>query len=451
MSEHSQILLVDDDEKLRRVLSMRLESLGYRVDAVASGEQALDALSTLEPALVLTDLRMPGLDGIELLERIQVLRPGLPVILITAHGDIPDAVRATQAGAVDFLSKPVEPEKLEAALDRHARPVSAATSEAWAEHIVTRSRNMLDLLDKVKRVARTSSSVLISGPSGAGKELLARALHKASPRQRGEFMALNCGAVPAELLESELFGHKKGAFTGASSDHEGLFRAADGGTVFLDEIGDMPHDLQVKLLRVLQEREVRPVGETRSVPVDVRVLSATHRDLQTLVEDGEFREDLFYRLNVVQLSVPPLDERREDIPLLLAHQLNQLVRKGSPRRVFAPDAVELLVSVPWPGNVRQLFNVVEQCVALSPGRVISLAQVQDALGRKAEVKAVPSFDDARAEFTRKYLTELLELSGGNVSQAARLAERNRTDFYKLLKKHGIEPGAFKREAAEDQA
>ncbi|ORE86096.1 response regulator GlrR [Oceanococcus atlanticus] len=451
MNQANRILLVDDDEKLRRVLSMRLESLGYAVDAVASGEQALDALNNLEPALVLTDLRMPGLDGIELLERIQVLRPGLPVILITAHGDIPDAVRATQAGAVDFLSKPVDPQQLEESLARHARQTTTATNEAWAEHIVTRSRNMLELLDKVKRVARTSSSVLITGPSGAGKELLARALHKASPRQRKEFMALNCGAVPAELLESELFGHKKGAFTGASTDHEGLFRAADGGTVFLDEIGDMPHDLQVKLLRVLQEREVRPVGETRSVRVDVRVLSATHRDLQSLVDEGDFREDLFYRLNVVQLAVPPLDERREDIPLLLAHQLNLLVRKGSPRRVFAPDAVELLVSVPWPGNVRQLFNVVEQCVALSPGRVISLAQVQDALGRKAEVKAVPSFDDARAEFTRKYLSDLLELSEGNVSQAARLAERNRTDFYKLLKKHGIDPGAFKREAAEDRA
>lgn len=451
MTDANRILLVDDDEKLRRVLSVRLESLGYGVDAVASGEEALQALSNMEPALVLTDLKMPGLDGIELLERIQVLRPGLPVILITAHGDIPEAVRATQAGAVDFLSKPVEPEKLQDALARHARVTPATNSEAWSEHIVTRSRNMLDLLDKVKRVARTSSSVLITGPSGAGKELLARALHKASPRQRGEFMALNCGAVPAELLESELFGHKKGAFTGASSDHEGLFRAADGGTVFLDEIGDMPADLQVKLLRVLQEREVRPVGETRSVHVDVRVLSATHRDLQTLVDDGGFREDLFYRLNVVQLAVPALDERREDIPLLLAHQLNQLVRKGAPRRVFSPDAVELLVSVPWPGNVRQLFNVVEQCVALSPGRVISLAQVQDALGRKAEVKAVASFDDARAEFTRKYLTELLELSGGNVSQAARLAERNRTDFYKLLKKHGIEPAAFKRETSEDQA
>ena len=445
MTQSVRILLVDDDEKLRRVLSMRLESLGYAVTSVASGEEALETLDQVEPALVLTDLRMPGLDGIDLLERIQVLRPGLPVILITAHGDIPDAVRATQAGAVDFLSKPVDPEQLEETLERHARAASTVNTQDWSAHIVTRSRNMLDLLDKVQRVAKTPSSVLISGPSGAGKELLARALHKASPRRRSEFMALNCGAVPAELLESELFGHKKGAFTGASSDHEGLFRAAHGGTVFLDEIGDMPHDLQVKLLRVLQEREVRPVGETRSVAVDVRVLSATHRDLQALVDGGDFREDLFYRLNVVQLSVPSLDERREDIPLLLAHQLNQLARNGAPRRVFSPDAVELLVSVPWPGNVRQLFNVVEQCVALAPGRVISLAQVQDALGQKAEVKAVPSFDDARAEFTRKYLIDLLELSDGNVSQAARLAERNRTDFYKLLKKHGVDPASFKRE------
>lgn len=438
----AHVLIVDDDAKLRRVLSMRLEALDYIADTADSAEQALQLLGQQKFSLVLTDLRMPGLDGIELLERIQVLQPGLPVIVMTAHGDIPDAVRATQAGAVDFLSKPLEAEKLEASLSRYVQ--TAESSEAqWAENVVTRSRLMLDILDKLKRVAKTESSVLINGPSGAGKEVLARALHQASHRGKGEFMAINCGAVPAELLESELFGHKKGAFTGASSDHLGLFRAAEGGTVFLDEIGDMPADLQVKLLRVLQEREVRPVGETRSVPIDVRVVSATHRNLQELVASGGFREDLFYRLNVVALSVPPLGQRREDIPLLLAHQLNALVRRGLPRRVFSPDAVEALVAMPWPGNVRQLFNLVEQCVALSPGRVISLAQVQDALGQTEELKAVPSFDDARAEFTRRYLVELLELSQGNVSQAARLAERNRTDFYKLLKKHAIDPAPFK--------
>ena len=444
------ILLVDDDEKLRRVLSVRLQSFGYEVAVAESAEDALSQLQSLEPGLVLTDLRMPGMDGIALLERIQVLRPGLPVIVITAYGDIPDAVRATQTGAVDFLSKPVEPEKLKASLAAHVRTGISSAADGWSANIVTRSSNMLELLEKVKRVAPSQANVLITGPSGAGKELLARALHEAGARRKGEFMALNCGAVPAELLESELFGHKKGAFTGASSDHLGLFRAADGGTVFLDEIGDMPADLQVKLLRVLQEREVRPVGETRSIKVDVRVLSATHRDLQQLVEQGGFREDLFYRLNVVQLALPALDQRREDIPLLVAHQLNQLVRKGSPRRVFAPEAVETLLAAPWPGNVRQLFNVVEQCVALAPGRVISLAQVQDSLGQKSEVKALSSFDDARAEFTRKYLVELLEISQGNVSQAARLAERNRTDFYKLLKKHSIDPTQFKSADSDDE-
>ena len=444
MSAPLRILLVDDDAKLRRLLSLRLEALGYAVDTAESAEQALRMLEDVRPALVLSDLRMPGMDGMALLERLQALQPGLPVIMLTAHGEIPDAVRATQSGAVDFLTKPVDPQALKASLDRHARPAVLGADDDWARSIVTRSPLMKELLDKLGRVARNPVSVLLLGPSGVGKELLARAIHAASPRRRGPFVALNCGAVPADLLESELFGHRKGAFTGASQDHPGLFRAADGGSVFLDEIGDMPAELQVKLLRVLQEREVRPVGSVRSEPVDVRVLSATHRDLAARVASGEFREDLYYRLNVVQLRIPPLDERREDIPLLVAHHLQQLAAAGAARRVYAPDAMECLVAARWPGNVRQLFNVVEQNVALTPGRVISLGQVQDALGMGPVDKAVPSFDAARAEFTRSYLRSLLEISGGNVSQAARLAERNRTDFYKLLKKHGIEAGSHKK-------
>jgi two-component system response regulator GlrR len=294
-------------------------------------------------------------------------------------------------------------------------------------------------------VARTDSAVLICGASGTGKELLARAIHGGSPRASQPFVAINCAAVPAELLESELFGHRRGAFTGAHADHPGLFRAANGGTVFLDEIGDMPAELQVKLLRVLQEREVRPVGETRTVPVDVRVLSATHRDLPARIAEGSFREDLYYRLNVVGLQLPTLDERREDIPLLVASRLAQLAAAGAPRRLFSAEAMEVLVSAAWPGNIRQLFNVIEQNVALAPARIIGVAQLHRSLGEQPS--ALPSLDQARNEFTRNYLRQLLELANGNISRAARLAGRNRTDFYKLMGRHGIDPAEFKSERA----
>ena len=444
-----RLLLVDDDEKLRRIITLRLEAEGFAVTEAESGEDALSKLKAARPHFVLADLRMPGINGIELLRQIQQRRPGLPVVILTAHGDIPDAVEATQAGAVDFLTKPVDKERLLECIAHHL-PANAGDERelgSWAADIVTRSAEMLQVLDDAQRVAKTESSVLISGPSGAGKEVLARAIHRASSRRDAPFVAINCGAVPAELLESELFGHKRGAFTGASADHPGLFRAADGGTVFLDEIGDMPSELQVKLLRVLQEREVRPVGETRSVKVNVRVLSATHRNLEAQVSAQKFREDLYYRLNVVALQLPPLKTRREDIPLLVNHRLQQLSEGGAPRRVYSPEAMEMLVGAAWPGNIRQLFNVVEQNVALSPGRVIGAAMVRRAIGED-QTAAMPSFDEARAEFTRSYLRQLLELAEGNVSRAARLAERNRTDFYKLLNRHDVDPAEFKQAGAD---
>lgn len=440
-----RILLIDDDEKLRRVLTLRLEAEGYAVTAVASGEEALIRLNEVRPQFALTDLRMPGMDGFEVLSRIQQSSPGLPVAVLTAHGDIPDAVRATHAGAVDFLTKPIEREQLLDCIRRHLRPASGGPPQAreWASGVVTRSPLMQAVLEDARRVARTDSPVLITGASGSGKEVLARAIHRGSRRAERPFVAINCAAVPKELLESELFGHKRGSFTGAHVDHAGLFRAASGGTVFLDEIGDMPVELQAKLLRVLQEKEVRPVGATETMSVDVRVLSATHSDLEARVKSGEFREDLYYRLNVVGLRLPPLDDRREDIPLLVAHRLAQLSDDGAPRRVYSPEALEALVAAAWPGNVRQLFNVVEQNVALSPGRVIGPAQVRKALGEQGN--ALPSFDQARAEFTRNYLRQLLELADGNISRAARLAGRNRTDFYKLLSRSGIDPAEFKEQ------
>jgi two-component system response regulator GlrR len=301
---------------------------------------------------------------------------------------------------------------------------------------------MEDLLRQAKLVADSDASVLIFGESGTGKELLARAIHQASRRSERAFVAVNCGAIPGGLLESELFGHARGAFTGAVQAHKGLFQAADGGTLFLDEIGDMPLPLQVKLLRVLQEGEVRPVGSTQAIPVDVRVISATHRDLDAQREQGLFREDLYYRLNVVSLALPSLAERREDIPLLAAHILGKLAeRYRKPSSTLAPDAMALLVAAPWPGNVRQLLNLLEQCVALATTPVIPATLVQAAL--KEDAAALIPFEEARKTFERDYLVRLLKITGGNVTQAAQLAKRNRTEFYKLLQRHRLEPGMFK--------
>jgi two-component system response regulator GlrR len=301
---------------------------------------------------------------------------------------------------------------------------------------------MEDLLRQAKRVADSDASVLIFGESGTGKELLARAIHRASPRRERAFVAVNCGAIPEPLLESELFGHTRGAFTGAVQAHKGLFQTADGGTVLLDEIGDMPLALQVKLLRVLQEGEVRPVGANEPIAVDVRVISATHRDLDAQKDTGQFREDLYYRLNVVSLKLPSLAERREDIPLLAAHFLRRLAdRYKRPVPSLAPEAMALLVAAPWPGNIRQLLNLLEQAVALVPTTVIPASLVQNAL--REDASALVPFEEARKEFERDYLVRLLKITGGNVSQAAALAKRNRTEFYKLLQRHHLEPSMFK--------
>lgn len=437
-----RVLLVDDDDSLRRLLAMRLESAGFACDTVASGKEAEKAVAMAEPGVVVTDLRMDGMDGLELLTRLRRTNPSLPVIMITAHGSIPDAVEATQHGAVDFLPKPLDHdqliERIRQALDDAGRLPGTQRGQTYG--IVTQNADMLRLLEDTARIAKTEASVLIRGASGTGKELLARAVHQASHRARKPFVAINCGAIPGELLESELFGHKKGAFTGAARDHTGLFASADGGTVFLDEIGDMPLELQVKLLRVLQEREIRPVGASESIPVDVRVVSATHQDLDAAIADGRFREDLLYRLNVVALELPSLNERVEDIPLLADHFLASH-SKHSRARVFAPDAMEVLASADWPGNVRQLANVVERCAALAPGRVVDLGLVQRALGKQSE--GLVPLAEARDDFVRRYLIKLLKIAQGNVSQAARMAQRNRTEFYKLLSKHDLDPQDFK--------
>ncbi len=438
-----KILLVDDDPGLLRLLSIRLRAESYEVEAVDNAHKALATLNRFTPDLVVTDLRMDDMDGIGLLKELQTRSPALRVVIITAHGTIPDAVVATQGGAFGFLTKPIDKDELMSTVERALKVSgSHAVNEDWAGDIVTRNPVMKEILNQAKMVAATDARVLINGESGTGKELMAKAIHQASPRSNQPFVTINCSAMAENLLESELFGHEKGAFAGATRNHTGLFQAAEGGTLLLDEIGDMPMRLQVKLLRVLQENKVRPVGSTEAREVDVRVISTTHCDLQKLMVHGRFREDLYYRLNVVNIRIPTLHQRREDIPLLVAHFLHLMSTEAEQeRKVYAPEAVEMLVTAEWPGNIRQLYNVVHQNVALSRSPVMSAELVQQSLGEHAG--KLLSFSDARDEFTRNYLSQILQITIGNVSQAARLAKRNRTDFYKLLARHDLNPEQFK--------
>ena len=426
------LLLVDDDPDLLHLLSLRLRAAGYRVTTAASAEAALAQMAIERPQLVLSDVQLPGQDGLRLFDEIHARHPTLPVILLTAHGTIPDAVEATARGVFSYLTKPFDGkallDKIAEALALYAPTDTDERAEGdWRGPIVSRSNCMADLLQEARMVARSDASVLIRGESGTGKELLAQAIHRASPRADHPFVAVNCSAIPEALLESELFGHVKGAFTGAVARHEGLFRSAAGGTLFLDEIGDMPIALQAKLLRTLQERTVRPVGSSQSLPVDVRILSSTHQNLEMAIAEEQFREDLYYRLNVVELTLPPLRDRREDIPLLANHFLARLAQKYHKHlNGFAPEALKALTLYSWPGNVRQLYNVVEQVCALATGLLVPPSLVQRAL-RVPSVEIL-SLAAARERFERDYLIGLLKVTGGNVADAARLAERNRTEF-----------------------
>ncbi len=449
MATKRKVLLVDDDEGLLKLLSIRLKAADFDVNAVQSGEQALGRLAGYQPHLVITDLRMDGMDGLTLFDLIHERHPTLPVIILTAHGTIPDAVQATRKGVFGYLTKPFDSKELLEIVGDALRLGGKAeyttideTSQTWRQEIISCSAMMEQLLSEAKRVAASEVSILIQSQSGTGKELLAKAIHKASMRKNKPFVPVNCAAIPEPLLESELFGHHKGSFTGATRDHKGLFQAAHGGTLFLDEVGDMPLGFQAKLLRAVQEREVRPVGSTQSYPADVRIICATNSNLEDAVSAGKFREDLYYRLNVVMLELPVLAERREDIPLLANHFLVNLRERGYKNvKRFSPEAMELLVGAPWPGNVRQLLNVIEQSVVLSTTPIISASLVQRALrGKTGEI--IP-LAEAQGRFERDYLVRVLQITQGNVSQAARMAQRNRTEFYKLLHRHHLEPALFR--------
>lgn len=440
------ILAVDDDPDLLRLLTLRLQSVGYRVVTADSGKEAMARLALARPSAVITDLRMEGMEGMTLFQRIHSVDPVLPVIVLTAHGSIPDAVQATQLGVFGYLTKPFDARELLQLLARAvALPAPTApveTAAAWRVGIVSANPRMEALLSEARLAASSEAAILIRGESGTGKEILARAIHRASPRREQPFVAINCAAIPEALLESELFGHVKGAFTGAQGPHKGLFQTAEGGTLFLDEIGDLPLSLQVKLLRVLQDLEVRPVGASQSIPVNVRILSATHQDLEAAIAAGSFREDLYYRLNVINLTLPPLRDRREDIPLLV-QQFLETCGERQHRRVtgFTPEALEMLSAYHWPGNVRQLRNVVEQCCALSATPLAPASQVIRALG--SQPVASLTYAEAKDRFELEYLTGLMQRTRGHVTAAARLAGRNRTEFYRLLDKHGLSPAMFK--------
>jgi len=442
------ILLVDDDPAILEVLAMRLATEGYTVATASSAEEALDLVAATPPDAVVSDLRMGEMSGLDLLEAIHRQWPAVPVIILTAHGDIASAVQAIRYGAFDFLEKPYDGMKLvgrvRAALrGRSAAPPAAPTPESAP--VVAVSPAMRELWKRVNRLARVDSTVLITGDTGTGKEVVARALHDLSGRRRGPFRAINCGAIPSDLLESELFGHERGAFTGAHAAHRGLFRSAHGGTLLLDEIGDAPLETQVKLLRVLQEREVVPVGGVEPVAVDVRVIAATHQDLRRKVAEGDFREDLYYRIDVLPLHLLPLRDRREDIVPLVRHFLTELAG-GRPLEV-SDAAIKRLERHPWPGNVRELRNRVEVAVALTDGERLEAEDfpldASPLLERPAtgDIPLVP-MRDARAHFDHDYLVRVLRASGGNVTRAAAMAGKHRTDFYALMKRHSLKRSDF---------
>jgi len=442
ISTPEPILIVDDDTSLLKLLSIRLGSEGYDVTTATNVDTAIHLIADHKFSVVLSDLRMPGKDGLYLLDYVSENQPSLPVILITAHGSINEAVVATEKGALGFITKPIDHTKLKDALSNAIAQSTTHIATGWHKEIIFRSSVMQKLIDQAGLIARRDVSTLVTGASGTGKEVLAKAIHKASNRRDKPFIALNCGALPEHLLESELFGHKKGAFSGAVSEHLGLFRAAEGGTLFLDEIGDMPVSLQVKLLRVLQEKALRPVGSTQTIPINVRVISATHKDLKQAMEEGEFREDLYYRICVVNLRLPSLNERQEDVPVLARHLLSlSAARHDVQVTRFSDEAMLKLCQTQWPGNIRQLVNVIEQCVALTQTPVISLSLVNQALIHNSDYFL--GLSDAKEAFERNYITRVLKMTDGVVSKAAELSGRNRTDFYKLIKKHNLNVEDYK--------
>ncbi len=450
-----KLLIVDDDQNLLDLLQMRLESEGHEVIATAREEEAIEAAKDQIFDLSIVDLQLAHLNGISLMNDLHLIQPEMPVIILTGYGSIESAVEAMRKGAFNYLTKPFEPEDLllqvERALENRRLTSEVKRLEGLLEErygfdqIVARSQKMQKVLEMVSQIARTDSTVYIHGESGTGKELIAKAIHLGSERKSKSFVAINCAALPEPLLESKLFGHEKGAFTGAVKSSKGLFAQAHEGTIFLDEIGDMSLPIQAKLLRVLQERQFYPVGSETLVEVDVRVLVATNKDLENQVKQGLFREDLFYRIHVIPIYLPPLRERKEDIPLLVEHFLkkfNQQMKKEV--RGLTPEAMQKLMLYDWPGNIRELENVIEFAVALSPNELISDNLILQTKEKAISQEPLKPLKEAKEAYEKTYLINLLQICHGNVSQAAKMAGKYRADFYDLLKKHGLKSEDFKK-------
>ena len=451
------VLVVDDDSGLLTLMQTRLEAAGYGATLVETGEEALAWAQEHAYDLAIIDLKMADVDGMTLLQELLRLHQHLPVIILTAHGTISSAVEATKIGAYDYLTKPFNAKDLLHRIDKAlevrrlkgevARLRTLVHTRYNFDNIVASSAQMQQVLHQVTQIAVTDSIVCLYGESGTGKELIAKTIHTASHRAQGPFVAVNCGAIPEGLLENELFGHVKGAYTGADQTHSGLLQQADRGTLFLDEIAELPQALQVKFLRVLQEHEFYPLGAGRPARVDIRVVAATNKDLWQVVREGKFREDLYYRIHVIPIFLPPLRERPEDIPLL-AHAFLQRFNEQMHKAMqgFAPEALQRLMLYEWPGNVRELGNAIERAVVLAPDGLITSDLLL--LGRTTPEPSSRDFmplKDAQDALERTYLLQVLTATRGNVSRAAALSGKYRGDFYKLLHKHGLVPETFRDE------
>jgi DNA-binding NtrC family response regulator len=455
MTSKPSILLIDDDDSLRRVTEFTLLEEGYAVLTASNGRAGLDLFRSASVDLVLTDVKMPEMDGMEVLPVLKAMQPDLPVIMLTAHGTITSAVEAMKLGAFDYLTKPFSRDQLRASVRKALEVANLKTENRQLRQMVAErfsfaamiagSRAMRDVADTAARVAQSDTTVLLQGESGTGKELLAKAIHVHSARARRPFVTVNCAAIPEHLIESELFGHRRGAFTGAVADKQGKFEVANGGTIFLDEIGDLPLLLQVKILRVLQEREIDTVGDARSHTVDVRVVAATNRDLEKMIADGTFREDLYYRLAVVPLRVPPLRERADDIPLLVEHFLTKHTARLN--RTVVPSVEKAVYSAlnlyPWPGNIRELENVIERALVLDRDGVLGLDDLPErvhAQGRRfGNVRVeLPDEGISLEAVERDLILAALEKHGQNQTRAAAYLDITRSTLMYRMQKHGLD-------------
>jgi two-component system response regulator GlrR len=448
------ILIVDDDKNMLEVLSLRLETEGYTVTATPGAQDALNMVEDALFDLALVDLKLAGREnGIDLMEKIHQVAPEMPVIILTAYGTIDTAVEAMKRGAYSYLTKPFNRRELllqikngleKSSLSREVRRLKALVGERYGfENIIGKSKKMQDVMEQIARAAETDSNVCIYGESGTGKELIAKSLHLLSSRKDKPFVAVNCAAIPEGLHEGELFGYEKGAFTGALRNKRGFFAQAHGGTLLLDEVSEMPESMQVKLLRVLQEKQFYPLGGEKSMEVDVRILTATNKNLDDEVANGRFREDLFYRIYVIPIYLPPLRERKEDIPPLVDHFLNKFnkkMKKGI--KGISTPALQKLLAYSWPGNVRELENTIEYAVAMTAQEVVGEGLILQT--RASEEDRLTTLKEAKNEFEKSYISNILSLSGGNVSKAAKLAGKYRGDFYALMKKHDLNLSAFKK-------